>query len=117
VKVLLDTCVWGGALAIVATAGHDVQWAGNWESDPGDEALLALAFQEGRIVVTLDKDFGELAVVHRKPHCGIVRLVDIPARQQGRYSLHAMQRFDSELAGGAIVTVTTERIRIRPAVN
>ena len=27
----------------------------------------------------LDEDFGELAIVHDRPHCGIVRLVDIPA--------------------------------------
>ena len=31
---------------------------------------------------TLDKDFGELAVLDGRPHCGIVRLVGIKAEAQ-----------------------------------
>ncbi len=34
-KRLLDACVWGGARAVLGTAGHDVVWAGDWERDPG----------------------------------------------------------------------------------
>ena len=60
-KVLLDTCVWGGARGELAGAGHDVVWSGDWPEDPGDEEILATAFREGRVLVTLDKDFGELA--------------------------------------------------------
>ena len=68
-RVLLDTCVWGGAKGGVASGGHDVVWAGDWPEDPGDEEILARAHAEGRVLVTLDKDFGELAVVrHRRPH-------------------------------------------------
>src|SRR5688572_31568341 len=52
---------------------HDVVWCGEWSEDPGDDEILAFAHREGRILVTLDKDFGELAVVHRQPHSGIVR--------------------------------------------
>jgi predicted nuclease of predicted toxin-antitoxin system len=59
-KILLDTCVWGGARKTLAAAGHDVEWTGNWPQDPGDDTILAHAYQEGRILVTLDKDFGEL---------------------------------------------------------
>jgi hypothetical protein len=44
--------------------------------------ILARAHQEGRILVTLDKDFGELAVVRKQPHSGIVRLVGFGAREQ-----------------------------------
>ena len=39
-------------------AGHDVVWTGSWEADPGDEEILAHAVREGRVLVTLDKDFG-----------------------------------------------------------
>jgi hypothetical protein len=63
VKILLDTCVWGGARIPLTEAAHDVVWAGDWSEDPGDEAILARAGVEGRVLVTLDKDFGELAVV------------------------------------------------------
>ena len=42
-KLLLDTCVWGKAQQALAEAGHDVEWAGDWEEDPGDEEILARA--------------------------------------------------------------------------
>ncbi|MCY4121719.1 MAG: hypothetical protein OXG72_12450 [Acidobacteria bacterium] len=34
-------------------------------------------------MVTLDKDFGELAVLYRRPHARIVRLVNLRAQDQG----------------------------------
>ena len=60
-RVLLDTCVWGGAKGGVASGGHDAVWAGDWAEDPGDEEILTRAHADGRVLVTLDKDFGELA--------------------------------------------------------
>jgi predicted nuclease of predicted toxin-antitoxin system len=87
VKRLLDTCVWGGAVRQLTALGHDVDWLGSWESDPGDLEILQRAHREGRILVTQDKDFGELAVVSRHSHSGIVRLVDIPARRQAEYGI------------------------------
>ena len=74
-KVLLDTCVWGGVRKALSDAGHDVVWTGDWEEDPGDDEILAHAYREGRVLVTLDKDFGTLAFLHGRPHSGIVRLV------------------------------------------
>jgi len=72
VKLLLDSCVWGGALTRLRAAGHDVVWSGEWAVDPGDEEILAQALAEGRVLVTLDKDFRELAFVRELPHTGIV---------------------------------------------
>ena len=62
-KVLLDACVWGKARDGLVSAGHDVVHAGDWAEDPGDEEILAGAFREDRVLITLDKDFGELAIV------------------------------------------------------
>jgi predicted nuclease of predicted toxin-antitoxin system len=115
VKVLLDACVWGGARVALAAAGVDVVWAGDWQEDPGDEAILARALAERRVLITLDRDFGELAVVRRHPHCGIVRVVRFGAREQARACLDALGRFGDELSAGAIVTVEPGRVRIRPA--
>jgi predicted nuclease of predicted toxin-antitoxin system len=82
VKVLLDACVWGGAGKQLSSYGHDVVWSGDWSEDPGDEQILTRAHREGRVLVTLDKDFGELAIVRKHPHSGIVRLVGFAARDQ-----------------------------------
>lgn len=111
---MLDTCVWGGALPELTAAGHDVVWTGNWPHDPGDDQILAYAYAEGRVLVTLDRDFGELAIVYGRPHAGIVRLVNLPARQQAPACRDVLRRFAEELSAGAIVTVEPDRLRIRP---
>ncbi|MEM8961626.1 MAG: DUF5615 family PIN-like protein, partial [Acidobacteriota bacterium] len=59
-KLLLDSCVWGPAQSQLEAAGFDTVWAGDWDEDPGDEEILVRAFQERRILITLDKDFGDL---------------------------------------------------------
>ena len=112
-KVLLDTCVWGGTKNDLESAGHDVIWTGDWEKDPGDEEILAYAEREARVLVTLDKDFGELAIVFDLPHSGIMRLVNLPAKEQGAFCLEALKRYGKALSDGAIVTVERNRIRIR----
>lgn len=53
-RLLLDTCVWGGAKKELVSAGHDVVWCGDWERDPGDLEILAVAKREQRILITLD---------------------------------------------------------------
>jgi predicted nuclease of predicted toxin-antitoxin system len=55
-KVLLDSCVWGHATTELRNPGHDVEWCGDWSADPGDEQILASAYHEGRVLVTLDKE-------------------------------------------------------------
>lgn len=94
-------------------SGHDVVWCGEWPSDPGDEEILARAHEQGRVLVTLDKDFGELAVVRGTPHNGILRLVDISARQQAAICLRVFSLHGSELEAGAIITAEPGRLRIR----
>ena len=112
-RLLLDTCIWGGAVSELAAAGYDIVWAGNWQRDPGDDEILAIAHDEQRILVTLDKDFGELAVVHERPHRGILRIVGFSARQQASACQRALSAHGTELAAGAIVTVEPGRLRIR----
>ena len=113
-KLLLDTCVWGGAVAPLVEAGHDVVWSGDWPDDPGDEEILARAHAEGRVLVTLDRDFGELAILRGHPHSGILRLVQFRARQQAVVCLRALELRGAELQHGAIVTAEPGRLRTRP---
>ncbi|PPS43242.1 DUF5615 family PIN-like protein [Chroococcidiopsis sp. TS-821] len=113
-KLLLDTCVWGGVRTDLVAAGHDVIWTGDWSEDPGDEEILAIAYNERRILVTLDKDFGELAIVRGIPHSGILRLVNFSSKQQSMVCLRVLTLYGNELASGAIVTAELGRVRIRP---
>lgn len=113
-RVLLDTCVATSAKAVLREAGHEVDHVGNWPEDPGDAAVLAYAEEHDYVVVTLDKDFGELAVIRGHAHRGIVRLVDIVASQQGAVAVAVLAHYGSALTDGAIVTAEPTRTRIRP---
>lgn len=94
-------------------AGHDAEWCGDWPRDPGDEAVLGHAHSQGRTLVTLDKDFGALAVVKGQPHAGIVRLVGLSLAKQGPVLLEVIHRHGPILERGAIVTATADRLRVR----
>ena len=98
----------------LVAAGHDVIWVGDWPEDPGDAAIMEQAFADDRVLVTLDKDFGELAVFHELPHAGIVRLVNWSAVEQAEACLRALNSYSAELQQGALVTVERGRIRTRP---
>ncbi len=114
-SILLDSCVWGGTLPVLSEFGHAVIWSGSWDKDPGDIAILAAAHSEQRILVTLDKNFGELAILKGLPHSGIVRLTGFRAAQMANAIHHLVITYEHELAVGAIITVDPERIRIRSA--
>ena len=65
-RFLLDVCASSRRMqATLARLGHDVVSALEW-GDPraSDEVLLALATSEERVLITEDKDFGELVFVH-----------------------------------------------------
>jgi predicted nuclease of predicted toxin-antitoxin system len=112
-KLFLDTCVSGHAFFELRSAGHDLVWSGEWPEDPGDEAILERAHREGRILVTLDKDFGELAVVYEKPHSGIIRLVNFRVIHQATVCMRILDQYGEDLQRGAIITAEHGRLRIR----
>jgi predicted nuclease of predicted toxin-antitoxin system len=115
VRLLVDSCVSKFAADQLTEFGHNVVHVGEWPDDPGDEAILNAAHRDSRILITLDKDFGELAIVRGLTHSGIVRLVGLRARAQGAASQAALERYEHELAEGAIVTVEPGRTRVRTA--
>ena len=95
--------------------GHDV--VSVKESMPGatDAAILVRARAESRLVITHDKDFGELAFHHSLPAtCGIVlfRLAGPePACDHERILTVLASRSDWS---GHFTVVTDDRVRMRP---
>lgn len=116
-KVLLDACVWGGVTESLVKVGHEAEWAGDWPEDPGDEEILRRAADQKQVLVTIDKDFGELAVLRRQRHHGIVRLVGLSSTQQVIACAAVLARYGEELQRGAIVTAERSRVRVRPSEN
>jgi predicted nuclease of predicted toxin-antitoxin system len=115
VKLLLDSCIWGPAKTQLRDLGHDAVWAGDWETDPGDDEILLRATSENRILVTLDKDFGELVIVRGHFHSVIIRLVNFPAKHQASVCALILDVHGRELESGAMITAEPGRLRVRPA--
>jgi predicted nuclease of predicted toxin-antitoxin system len=116
-NILLDTCLSLQAREALQAAGHDVIWDGDWDHGPGDEAILALAFKERRVLVTLDKDFGAVAVLQGASHCGIVRLVNFRVSEQAPVCLRVLADHGQDLDKGALITAEPGRIRIRESIK
>ncbi len=60
-RMLANENVPGDVVTALRRDGHDVTWMRDVGPGSPDDRVLALAFAEGRIVLTFDKDFGELA--------------------------------------------------------
>ncbi|MEX2606711.1 MAG: DUF5615 family PIN-like protein [Kiritimatiellia bacterium] len=112
-RVLLDSCVWGGCIESLRVRGHEVDWCGLWEQDPGDVQILAKAYLEKRILFTMDKDFGELAILKGLPHSGLVRLQGFNASELAHTIHMILVSYESHLAKGALIVATPKKLRIR----
>jgi predicted nuclease of predicted toxin-antitoxin system len=63
----------GAAVTAIGKAGHEIVWVRTVAPGMSDSDVLAWAARDGRILLTFDKDFGELARASALPRmCGIV---------------------------------------------
>ena len=110
---LVETCVSRFAVDALRDAGHDVLWVPEAGPDPGDEEVLARAVREDRILVTLDKDFGDLVFVKGQAHPAIVRLVAMPVRRQADALLRLVRSNAPDLQARSLIVIERDRVRIR----
>lgn len=94
---------------VLRAGGHDVLWARTSLAGTSDVALLDLAEAEARIVLTLDKDFWQIAVQRRSPlaQSGVVLFRVHPATPEKLGPLvHSFAAADISWAGHiSIITV------------
>jgi predicted nuclease of predicted toxin-antitoxin system len=112
VKFLIDRCAGRRLADWLRLQGHDVVESRERGPDPGDRILLEWAAAEGRVLVTIDTDFGELLFVERAPHQGLVRLPDVAATKRIELMAQILERYPQELEAAAVITVRGGRIRI-----
>lgn len=111
-KFLIDRCAGKRLADWLRLQGHDVVEARERGADPGDRIILTWAVTEQRVLITMDKDFGELIFVSGKAHSGVVRLPDVPAEERIALVESLLARHEKDLASGAMITIRGERIRI-----
>lgn len=114
-RFLIDRCAGHRLAEWLRQQGHDVSEVRDRGADPGDVAVLEWSTAEERVLVTLDKDFGALLYLDRKPHAGLIRLPDVPAERRIAAVEQIIRGHARELSEGAVVTVRGGRIRISTA--
>ncbi|GMU23898.1 MAG: hypothetical protein AMXMBFR13_39760 [Phycisphaerae bacterium] len=111
-KFLIDRCAGKRLADWLRSRGHDVVEGRTLGPDPGDSTLLKWAVSQGRVLVTIDMDFGKLVFAAAVPHSGILRLPDLPASARIAIVDEVLRRYAHELEARAVVTVRGGRIRI-----
>jgi len=111
-RFLIDRCAGRRIAEWLRSQEHDVVSAPALGPDPGDLALLHLAFQDQRILVTVDTDFGKLIFFEEIPHHGLIRLPDVPPARRITLMADLLEHHSQALEAGAVITVKGDRIRI-----
>jgi predicted nuclease of predicted toxin-antitoxin system len=73
-KILADESVEGEIVARLRSEGHDVAYVPETTAGIRDDEVLARANAEDRVLLTEDKDFGDLAFFYGSRSLGIVLL-------------------------------------------
>lgn len=114
-RILADENFPGAAVTALQDLGHDVRWVRTDLPGAQDREVLALAAQESRILITFDKDFGELVFHLGLPaSCGLVlfRLARTSPREIAKRLATVLEsRTDWE---GSFAVVEERRVRLRP---
>ena len=116
-RLLLDNPLPPSLARHLGAAGHDAVHVGSLGMHAAeDSAILAIAAEQDRIVVTADADFGTLLALRRETRPSVVFVRGVTPRSAGRLTpllLSALSAASAALAAGAIVVVEDARIRIR----
>jgi predicted nuclease of predicted toxin-antitoxin system len=113
-RLLADECVDGRLVAGLRGAGHDVVAVRLASRGASDRSVIEMARREGRVLVTEDKDFGDLVFRHglRVPGLILLRYVQSDVRAVLARLLAVVDRPRDGLHGFHVV-VTAQRARTR----
>jgi predicted nuclease of predicted toxin-antitoxin system len=114
-RIVADENVPGEAAEAARREGHDVAWVRTEAPGSTDEAVLAWDQAEDRILMTFDKDFGELAFRHGLPASSGIVLFRAGAQNPAEAValVLAVLRSRSDLTGHFSV-VEEDRVRMTP---
>lgn len=113
--LLVNENVTKTVIAELRQRGHDVLSVKESMRSERDDVILARAQAEQRIVITQDKDFGELAFRSQLPaSCGII-LFRLRGSDRDTHNQRVLEALESRADwAGHFAVVTDDRIRIRP---
>ena len=113
-KFIVDASSGTAVADFLISLGHDVISVAREMPTADDHIILEKAKLEQRIVVTNDKDFGELVYRMKMIHSGIIlaRLEDLKSSTRSQIVFDFITNHETELTGSFIVVQSgTARIR------
>ncbi|MFN8483510.1 MAG: DUF5615 family PIN-like protein [Anaerolineae bacterium] len=115
-RFIVDESTGVAVVMYLRAEGHDVLSVAEDMPQAQDDDILARAVEENRVLLTNDKDFGELAFRKGRQHRGIVllRLGDDSADNRIRMTRLVLEQHLDQLPNH-FVAVTDNGIRIRRA--
>ncbi len=113
-KFLIDESADARLAPYLSRLGHDVALvAADYSQGLGDPEVLALAEREQRILITFDRDFGELVFSKGQGHAGVLyfRLGPIDLVVETARLDHVLTHYADRL--DHFITITRGTVRIR----
>ncbi|MCR4317877.1 MAG: DUF5615 family PIN-like protein [Planctomycetes bacterium] len=109
-RFVVDECTGPKVAKWLRSLNHDVYSAFDDARGSDDDELLKLAFDDERILITNDKDFGEKIFREGKQHKGVVflRLADERSVVKIRTLDLLLQQYAGELSGKFVVVTETK---------
>jgi predicted nuclease of predicted toxin-antitoxin system len=114
-RILADENLDAEIVVYLRGLGNDVVWIVEAGRGMSDVEILELAQQESRVVVTFDRDFGELVFRHGRASAGVVLLrLDMGPPGFVLAQFEAVWGKVAALVTGQFIVATSRKIRVRP---
>lgn len=116
-KILADENIDQQIVSRLRSDGHDVSYVAEFDVGVDDETVLLKSRELGAILLTGDKDFGELVFRQKKEHPGIVliRLAGLKAEWKAELVSAAFEKHGESLRlGFAVLSRRSLRVRKAP---
>jgi predicted nuclease of predicted toxin-antitoxin system len=117
-KFLLDANVEYRLARFLKSLSHDVKTiAHDYPEVVSDQQVLALAVEQKRILLTNDRDFGELIFRQHLPHCGVIyfRLKSSKdLAQKLKWIQTVLEQYKRNLQDFLVITPNGIRVRRSP---
>jgi predicted nuclease of predicted toxin-antitoxin system len=118
VQLVADESCAGPVIRALRSAGHDVIAIAEISKGEPDERVMKRAFDERRVLVTEDRDFGELVYARRRPSVGVifVKFDSRARRAKPTAVVEAVAKLGQRLRDGfAVVEPGRVRLARRPS--
>jgi predicted nuclease of predicted toxin-antitoxin system len=115
-RFVADESVDGNVVRALRSAGHEVMYIADEMSSTNDPDVLAFAVGRNEVLLTEDKDFGEIVHNRRHQHAGVVlmRMNAMPPLDRVARTLMVISVHEARLKN-AFTVISARRVRVRPA--